>query len=125
MIAKLSFGYRKLLSYVLTVLGFSSTFVFESCYGPIPNYDVGVSEDSLHFSAQGGEASVDIYASTTWEIARIPDYVYVDPKSGRDEAEVMIKVEANTTAVERCDTLYIMAPDPACYIIVTQDAAVE
>ena len=125
MIAKLSVGYRKLLSYLLTVLGFSSTFVFESCYGPIPNYDVDVSEDNLHFPAQGGAASVDIYSATDWEIVRIPDYVYVNPNSGSDMTEVTIKVEANTTDVERCDTLYIMAPDPTGYIIVTQDAAVE
>lgn len=28
--------YRKLLSFVLTLMGFSAVFVFESCYGPMP-----------------------------------------------------------------------------------------
>lgn len=32
--------FRKLLSFVLTLMGFSAVFVFESCYGPIPaNYN--------------------------------------------------------------------------------------
>lgn len=32
--------YRKLLSFLLTLMGFSAAFVFESCYGPVPaNYN--------------------------------------------------------------------------------------
>ena len=32
--------FRKLLSFLLTLMGFSAAFVFESCYGPMPaNYN--------------------------------------------------------------------------------------
>ena len=110
---------------MLTVLGFSSTFVFESSYGPIPTYDLEVSDNDIYFPAEGGETTIEIEADSDWQITRIPEYVLVSPSSGQGTTEVKIEMEANTTDSERCDTLYVLSPDPANYFILTQAAAVE
>lgn len=123
MIANVSLGYRKLLSFFLTLLGFGSTFVFESCYGPIPKYDLEVSNSDIHFPAEGGSASIEIQADSNWQITRVPDYVLVSPLSGNGTTEVTIEMQANTSDAERCDTLYVLTPDPADYVVLTQDAA--
>lgn len=122
--APLTGTYRKVLSSLLTLLGFSSTFVFESCYGPIPsNYDVDVSSSDLHFPAEGGTGTLEIAADSSWQIERIPEYMFVTPNCGEGMAEVVVEMKANTTALSRCDTLYVLVQQqPAEYIIITQDA---
>ena len=115
--------YRKLLSFFLTVLGFGSTFVFESCYGPIPKYDLEVSDNDIYFPAEGGTASIEIQADSNWQITRVPDYVLISPLSGNGTTEVTIEMQANTSDVPRSDTLYVLTPEPADYFVLTQDAA--
>ena len=100
--------YDKLLSVMLTLLGFSASTGFTSCInisaaygGPPEEYQVKVIPSELHFPSEGGEEHVRIEAYDSWSISGYPSYTKISPLYSSGSAEINIKVNENTTNQQR------------------------
>jgi len=89
--------YDKLLSRLLTILGFSSTFAFMACYAPPPeelDY-LSVNPLEFHFSSEGGTGHMNISTEDEWRIYGVPSFISVSPLTGKGDSYVYIAVDRN------------------------------
>lgn len=87
----------KLLSRLLTLLGFSSTFAFMACYAP-PMEDLDyleVNPSLLSFPAEGGIQSIHIETEDKWEIGVSNNFVNVKPTAGKGESSFYVTARPN------------------------------
>lgn len=115
--------YNKVISFVLKMLGFSSTFVLAACYGPPPrDFELDVFPGHLDFLADGEEAkSFQIMTEGRWSITQIPSFVSVSSTSGKGSASVQVSVLSNYSTTSRTDMIVIHGEsDEPEYVTVTQ-----
>lgn len=100
--------YDKLLSAMLTLLGFGASAGFTSCLnfaaaygGPPEDYEVKVFPSELKFPSEGGEEHVRIEACDSWSISGYPSYTIVSPLYSYGSAEIVITLNKNTTNQQR------------------------
>ena len=68
---------------------------------------LGVSENVLEYSAEGGSQSLEVSCTSDWTISGDPTWVTVTPQSGFGTKKVNIKVAENTTGADRECELYV------------------
>lgn len=96
--------YDKLLSLLLSIMGFGGTFVLMGCpveYGPDPDF-INVHPDKLVFPAEGGvKEEITISTEGKWTITQIPTFVSVSETSGNGNSHVYVTAEKNDSYLSR------------------------
>ena len=89
--------YETLLTRLLTLLGFSSTFAFMACYAPpTEDYDyLVVNPSELLFLAEGGMQSVHIETEDKWEVNFSSNFVNVTPTMGEGRSNIFVTARRN------------------------------
>lgn len=101
--------FDKLLVRMLTLLGFSSSFVFMACYAPPPDeFDyLDIYPSSLHFPAEGGSEKVSVHTESQWNITNVPGFVNVYPTQGKGNSEFTITAMENFSISGRTGAFYV------------------
>lgn len=84
---------RRLAAKVLTLLGFSSSFVFMACYGTPPtDYRFEAFPGDIVLDAEeGSEAEITISADGQWEATAVPSFVSLSDSSGVGTSVVTVR----------------------------------
>ena len=120
---KLFHWYDKLLSFLLTVLGFSSSAGFTACmygveYGPAPeDHRVKVYPDHLYFDNDGETTqAVQIYTEGKWYVQKVSPFVSITPISGYNYATMTVRMaEENEQDVSRRGVIVVQSVDEPQY----------
>lgn len=100
--------YDKLLTLLLNLLGFSSTFAFMACYAPPPeDLDYYVDQSELYFPSEGGERVINISGRGRWQISGIPSYISVTPMMGNGDSHVLVSACENYESASRSAILFV------------------
>lgn len=101
--------YDKLLSRLLTILGFSSTFAYMACYAPPPeelDY-LSVNPLEFHFPSEGGMRNMNISTEDAWRFSGVPSFISVSPITGKGDSYVCIAVDKNREKYGRSGTFSV------------------
>ena len=118
---KLFHWYDKLLSFLLTVLGFSGTFALMGCpaeYGPAPeDHRVRVYPDHLYFDNDGETTqAVQIYTEGKWYVQKVSPFVSITPISGYNYVTMTVRMaEENEQDVFRQGVIVVQSVDEPQY----------
>lgn len=102
---KLNGWYRKLLSRLLTLLGFGSTFGFMACYGPAPedyDYHVKVFPDHLFFDADNSKPErISVATDGEWIVTEVTPFMTVGSQKGNRNSMLTVQANDNTSGHDR------------------------
>lgn len=113
--------YDKLLSFLLTILGFSGTFALMGCpaeYGPAPeDHRVKVYPDHLYFDYDHETTqSVQILTEGKWYVHKVSPFVSITPVSGYNDATMKVEMaEENEQKVSRQGVIVVQSVDEPQY----------
>ena len=86
---------------------------------------IGLSETSVHFTANGGTSSIDVSSNTDWEITTTGNQLVINPTEGSNDKTFSITAGQNTTNTEYIDTIYVGTRNMELKVLVTQEAPVD
>ncbi|MBQ9361790.1 MAG: BACON domain-containing protein [Bacteroidaceae bacterium] len=114
--------YNKVISFVLKMLGFSSTFVLAACYGPPPeDYQLDVFPGHLDFSAEGDEKqNVMIMTEGDWTISCTSSFVHVSYTPGYGSTSVSVLVEPNNSTMSRSSSIVVSNRRESAIVTISQ-----
>jgi len=117
---------NRIITRVLTLLGFSSSLAFMACYGPPPTdnfLDVFPGEVDLG-AVPGDSQEVTVVAQGQWEATHVPSFVSLSDSAGSDRTTiVMSSTEANDSGGVRRDSIVIESADGVATVYVNQQSA--
>lgn len=120
--------YDRILSLILTLLGFSASAGFTACmygaeYGPDPNYyDLDVDPQSLRLDYEEGQTSrIKITTSGEWTITHKPSFLNVSSTNGQGTNIVYVVTnETNYSSSSRQDYIIVEGGENYKRVAVTQ-----
>lgn len=93
---------------------------------PEEKQTLAIDPSELEFNSEGGSQTITITSNTDWSISIDDEYeewVRATPKSGKGNAEVTIKLDANETVDSRAATVVVTAGDLIEAIDIEQEGA--
>lgn len=120
---KLFHWYDKLLSFLLTLLGFGASTGFTACmygveYGPAPeDHRMKVYPDHLYFDNDGESTqAVQIQTEGKWYVQKVTPFVSATPISGYNYATMTVRMaEENEQDVSRRGGIVVQSVDELQY----------
>lgn len=73
--------------------------------------EINVNPSSVMFEADGGSVSIMVSSNTSWTISGVPSWLQVSTISGKNNQQVMLTANGNTTQDSRNGMLNIIADD--------------
>jgi hypothetical protein len=104
---------RRFAAKLLTLLGFSSSFVFMACYGPPPtDYRFEVFPGDLVLDADAGsEAEITIATDGQWEATAVPSFVSLSDSSGVGTTVVTVRTVGDNRDSANNDSVIVVESD--------------
>ena len=104
---------RRMAAKVLTLLGFSSSFVFMACYGvPPTEYRFEVFPGDLVLDAdEGSEAELTVYTDGDWAATAVPSFVSLSDSSGAGTSVVTVRTTGDNHGSAPADSVIVLEAD--------------
>ncbi len=117
---------NRIITRVLTLLGFSSSLAFMACYGPPPSDDyIEVFPGELDMtSRQDVDEEVTIVTDGNWKARHIPPFVSLSDTAGTGRTTIFLTAtEANQDKTSRLDSLVIESEKGDAVVHISQQPA--
>lgn len=101
---------RRFAAKVLTLLGFSSSFVFMACYGTPPtDYRFEVFPGDLVLDADAGsKAEITVSADGQWKATAVPSFVSMSDSSGIGTSVVTVRAVGDNHGNALSDSVIVV-----------------
>jgi len=119
---------ERLLSLLLTLLGFGACASLKSCTisaaygGPPEEYSVKVIPSVLSFPAEGGKGEIKIETDGNWTITSETSYINVSHTSGKGDKYVEVSVTENPIEQSRYSKVMVVGTSNSVSVNIVQDA---
>ena len=87
------------------------------------NPEISLDNNSIEFTADSGRRSLNIKSNTSWTVSSDKSWCSVSPTSGKNNGSVIVKVEENSSTVERTATITVKSDAGNKTVSVTQNGA--
>lgn len=113
------------LRYILTSLLACLAFAVGCVQEELPGLsDIEVAPSYFTFGVDGGSKDVTVNTSSDWTVGDIPEWLTVNPASGKGEGKFTVTATASTDTLTRTAYLKVKAGEEVQLVTVNQDAFV-